>query len=138
VETERRNAEEQVPLRQIEDISLQIATWLRLSFERFLNTESPGLMAIKDLGEFKFSAIERCRGILHRTVKGIDWKQLTDSALGRIPGDRSLERADTMNRNSKRRAKAELKARRQAGVKLVNPKSKGRHPCGVGSVNGLG
>jgi hypothetical protein len=26
-------------------------------------------MAITDLGEFKFSAIERFRGILHRTVK---------------------------------------------------------------------
>jgi hypothetical protein len=69
VETERRNSEEQVPMRQVEDISLQIATWLRLSFERFLNAESPGLMGIKDLGEFKFSAIERFRGILHRTVK---------------------------------------------------------------------
>jgi hypothetical protein len=31
-----------------------------------------------------------------------------------------------MNRNSKRRAKAELKIRRQAGEKLVNPKSKRR------------
>jgi hypothetical protein len=26
-------------------------------------------MSIKDLGEFKFSAIERFRGILHQTVK---------------------------------------------------------------------
>jgi hypothetical protein len=26
-------------------------------------------MSIKDLGEFKFSAIERFRGILHATVK---------------------------------------------------------------------
>jgi hypothetical protein len=26
-------------------------------------------MGIKDLGEFKFSAIERFRGILHATVK---------------------------------------------------------------------
>jgi hypothetical protein len=69
VETERRNALEQIPMRQIEDVSLQIATWLRLSFERFLNAESPGLMGIKDLGEFKFAAIEAFRGILHRTVK---------------------------------------------------------------------
>jgi hypothetical protein len=69
VETERRTALEQIPMRQIEDISLQIATWLRLAFERFLNAESPGLMGIKDLGEFKFTAIERFRGILHRTVK---------------------------------------------------------------------
>jgi hypothetical protein len=69
VETERRTALEQIPMRQVEDISLQIATWLRLSFERFLNAESPGLMGIKDLGEFKAYAIERFRGILHRTVK---------------------------------------------------------------------
>jgi hypothetical protein len=69
VETERRIALEQIPMRQIEDISLQIATWLRLSFERFLNAESPGLMGIKDLGEFKAYAIERFRGILYQTVK---------------------------------------------------------------------
>jgi hypothetical protein len=69
VETERRTALEQIPMRQIEDISLQIATWLRLSFERFLNAESRGLMGIKDLGEFKFSAIERFKGLLHATVK---------------------------------------------------------------------
>jgi hypothetical protein len=69
VETERRNALEQIPMRQIEDISLQIATWLRLAFEQFLGSESPGLMGIKDLGEFKFSAIERFKGLLHATVK---------------------------------------------------------------------
>ena len=69
VETERRTALEQIPLRQIEDVSLQIATWLRLAFAQFLSAESPGLMGIKDLREFKFSAIERFRGILHATVK---------------------------------------------------------------------
>lgn len=51
-------------------VSAQISIWLRTAFERFLSAESPGLMGIKDLGEFKFSAIERFRGILHRTVKG--------------------------------------------------------------------
>ena len=61
VETERRNAGEQVPLRQVEDIVAQIATWLRTSFEQFLSAESPGLMAIMNLGDFKFSAIERFR-----------------------------------------------------------------------------
>jgi hypothetical protein len=66
VETERRNALEQIPMRQIEDISLQIATWLRLAFEQFLGSESPGLMAIKDLGEFKFSAIDRFKGLLQQ------------------------------------------------------------------------
>jgi hypothetical protein len=53
----------------VEDFALEISKWLRLSFERFLSAESPGLMAITDLGEFKFSAIERFRGILHATVK---------------------------------------------------------------------
>jgi hypothetical protein len=69
VETERRAAEEQIPLRQVESVAAQISTWLRVTFEQFLNAESPGLMSIKDLGEFKFSAIERFRGILHATVK---------------------------------------------------------------------
>jgi hypothetical protein len=69
VENERRNSLEQIPLRQIEDISLQIATWLRMAFEQFLGSETRSLMGIKDLGEFKHSAIERFRGILHTVVK---------------------------------------------------------------------
>ena len=60
---------EQLPLREVRDVALQIATWFVGSFVRFLSAESPGLMAIADLGEFKFSAIESFRGILHRTVK---------------------------------------------------------------------
>ena len=69
VETERRTALEQIPLRQIEDIAAQISTWLRTAFKQFLGAESPSLMGIKDLGEFKFLAIERFRGILHTVVK---------------------------------------------------------------------
>jgi hypothetical protein len=69
VEVERRAAEEQIPLRQIEDISRQIATWLRMAFVEFLSSEAPGLMAITDLGEFKAYAIERFKGVLHREVK---------------------------------------------------------------------
>jgi hypothetical protein len=38
-------------------------------FEQFFNSESPGLMAVAGLGEFKFSAIEQFREILHATVK---------------------------------------------------------------------
>ena len=68
-ETERRTALEQIPLRQIEDIAAQISTWLRTAFEQFLGAESPSLMAMTDLGEFKFLAIERFRGILHTVVK---------------------------------------------------------------------
>jgi hypothetical protein len=69
VETERRKADEQLPIWQVEDVSLQIAIWLRRAFEQFLSAESPSLMAITDLGEFKFLAIEQFRGILHATVK---------------------------------------------------------------------
>ena len=69
VETERRKSDEQVPKMLVEDFSRKISEWLRLSFERFLNAESPDLMGIQDLGEFKFSAIERFRGILYTVVK---------------------------------------------------------------------
>jgi hypothetical protein len=48
---------------------MQISGWLRTAFEQFLSSESPGLMPIADLGEFKFFAIERFRGILHTVVK---------------------------------------------------------------------
>jgi hypothetical protein len=69
VECERRAAGEQIPMRQIEDVSAQISTWLRLAFEQFLSSQSQSLMGIKDLGEFKFFAIERFRGVLHTVVK---------------------------------------------------------------------
>jgi hypothetical protein len=52
VETERRKSDEQVAKALVEDFALEISKWLRLSFERFLSAESPGLMAIADLGEF--------------------------------------------------------------------------------------
>jgi hypothetical protein len=70
VETERRKADEQLPMRQVSDVARQIATWFAGSFTQFLSTESSGLMTKTDLGEFKFSAIESFREILHRTVKG--------------------------------------------------------------------
>jgi hypothetical protein len=69
VETERRNAEEQVPKKQAEAISLHIAEWLRIAFAQFLSSESRSLMGIKDLGEFKLYAVERFKGILHMAVK---------------------------------------------------------------------
>jgi hypothetical protein len=58
-----------VPKFLVEQIATLISAWLRISFAQFLSAESPGLMGIKDLGEFKFFAIERFRGILHATVK---------------------------------------------------------------------
>ena len=69
VETERRKADEQLPIWQVEDVSLQIAIWLRTAFERFLSAETVPLMAIADLGEFKAHAIERFKGILHLEVR---------------------------------------------------------------------
>jgi hypothetical protein len=69
VETERRKSDEQLPMRQVSDVALQIATCFAGSFAQFLSIESPALMTKTDLGEFKFSAIERFRGILHATVK---------------------------------------------------------------------
>ncbi len=67
--TERRQAGEQVPLTQIEDVARQISEWLRVAFERFLAAESPALVQTEDLGTFKAHAIESFRGILHREVK---------------------------------------------------------------------
>jgi hypothetical protein len=69
VEVARRSGDEQVPKFLVEQISTQISGWLRAAFEQFLSSESLGLMAIADLGEFKFLAIEQFRGILHATVK---------------------------------------------------------------------
>jgi hypothetical protein len=70
VESERRNSLERIPMRQIEDISLQIATWLRIAFAQFLSSETRSLMGINDLGEFKAHCIDRFKGLLHATVKG--------------------------------------------------------------------
>ena len=65
----RRDAEEQVPKKLAQDISLFIAEWIRIAFAQFLSSEARSLMGIKDLGEFKAYAIERFRGILDLTVK---------------------------------------------------------------------
>jgi hypothetical protein len=69
VEVARRSTDEQVPKFLVEQVSKQISGWLRVAFAAFLTSEAPGLMAIADLGEFKFSAIESFRRILHTTVK---------------------------------------------------------------------
>lgn len=53
VETERRTALEQIPMRQVAAVAIEISTLLRLSFEQFLGLESPSLMEITNLGEFK-------------------------------------------------------------------------------------
>jgi hypothetical protein len=69
VEMARRDAEEQVPKKLAQDISLFAAEWLRIAFAQFLSSEVRSLMGIKDVGEFKSYAIERFRGILDLTVK---------------------------------------------------------------------
>jgi hypothetical protein len=77
---------------------------LRIAFGQFLSAESPGLMGSEDLGEFKFSAIERFRGILHAAVKA-SLRTDRNSRLGRDKGDRSQEHSDKptnpVNRNSR-------------------------------------
>jgi hypothetical protein len=69
VEMARRDAEEQVPKKLAEDISLFIAEWLRIAFAQFLSSEARALIGIKDVGEWKAYAIERFKGILDLTVK---------------------------------------------------------------------
>lgn len=53
VDTERQAAGEQVPKKQVEDVSWQIAEWLRTAFAQFLSSESRNLMGIEDPGEFQ-------------------------------------------------------------------------------------
>jgi hypothetical protein len=69
VEMARRDAEEQVPKKLAEQISLHISEWIRIAFAQFLSSEVRSLMGIKDVGEFKSYSIERFRGILELTVK---------------------------------------------------------------------
>jgi hypothetical protein len=70
VETERRNAEEQVPKKHVEGVALFLAEWLRIAFAQFLSSESRSLMGIKDLvAEFNLYAIDRFRGIVFAAVK---------------------------------------------------------------------
>ncbi len=59
VEMARWDAEEQMPKKLAEAISLNISEWLRRR----------ALMGIRDIGEWKSYAIERFKGILDLTVK---------------------------------------------------------------------
>jgi hypothetical protein len=69
VEMARRDAEEQVPKKLAQQISLYISEWLRIAFAQFLSSEARSLMGIKDVGDWKAYAIERFKGILDLTVK---------------------------------------------------------------------
>jgi hypothetical protein len=72
VETARREAETQVPLRVACDAMTAASEWLRISVMQFLSSETLGLMALKDVGEFKVYFVTRFRGILELTVKNAD------------------------------------------------------------------
>src|SRR5262245_50798319 len=69
VETARREAETQVPLRVAQEAQTAAAEWMRISFTTFLSSEAQGLMALKDIGEWKAYAMERFHGILTMTMK---------------------------------------------------------------------
>jgi len=70
VEVARRSEETQIPLRQAESVVLAVADWLRIAFMQFLSAEVRALMGIKDVGEWKFYAFGRFKGILDLTVAG--------------------------------------------------------------------
>jgi hypothetical protein len=69
VETERRNAVELIPKKQVEAVALHVAEWLRIAFAQFLSSESRSLMGINDTAEFGLYAIDRFRGIIFAAVK---------------------------------------------------------------------
>jgi hypothetical protein len=128
IEIERRNAVELIPQKQVEAVALYIAEWLRIAFAQFLSSESRSLMGIKNLGEFNLYAVDRFRGIIFAAVKT---SRKTNSPIptwaeGQVHV--AWGGVDAMNRNSKRRAKLELRLRRANGEKLTNPKSKRHHP----------
>jgi len=40
------------------------AEWMRIAFTQFLSSEGMALMGVRDSGEWKFYAVELCRGTL--------------------------------------------------------------------------
>jgi hypothetical protein len=72
VETARREAETQIPLKVAESAITAAAEWMKLSFMVFLSSEGTALQGIRDFGEWKAYAIERFKGILTLTVKNAD------------------------------------------------------------------
>jgi hypothetical protein len=78
VETARREAETQVPLRVAQDATTFAAEWMRIAFMQFLSSEGVALMGIRDFGEWKAYAVDRFRGILNLTVSNAD---RTNSAI---------------------------------------------------------
>jgi hypothetical protein len=50
------------------DVALYISDWLRIAFVQFRSSESRSLMGIRDVGQWKYYAMERFKGILDLTV----------------------------------------------------------------------
>src|SRR5258707_11135428 len=98
VEMARRDAEEQVPKKLAEEISLFISEWLRIAFTQFLSSESQTLMGIKELGEWKAYAVERFKGILDLTVKSsLQTKSpIPDWAAAKVKEAWNVHSPDTM------------------------------------------
>jgi|SRR6516162_2581777 hypothetical protein len=86
VETARREAETQVPLRVAQEAVTAASEWLRISVSQFLSSETTALMAFKDGGEFRAYFIERLRGIVHLTMKNTEQTNsaIPDWAIARI------------------------------------------------------
>jgi len=78
VEVARRNEETQIPLRQAEAVITFATEWMRVAFMSFLSAESRALMGIHDVGEWKFYAMTRFKGILDLTIKNAE---KTNSAI---------------------------------------------------------
>jgi hypothetical protein len=78
VETARREAETQVPLRVAQAAVLASAEWTRIAFMQFLSSEGVPMMGIRNLGDWKAYAIERFIGILHLSIKSAE---KTNSAI---------------------------------------------------------
>jgi hypothetical protein len=65
---------------KVEDFALTISKWLRLSFERFLNTEPPVWWGLR-IGRVKVLGNRTVSRMLHASVKAS--LRTADAALGR-------------------------------------------------------
>ena len=83
--TERRQGGEQILKYLAEGISRQISEWLQAAFLQFLSSESPALMGIEGLGNFKFHAIEKFRETLHAvTIASLKTEPIPTWAADRV------------------------------------------------------
>ena len=88
VETARREAETQLPLRVAQEAVTASSEWVRIAFMQFLSSEARALMGIHEIGEWKAYAIERFKGVLHFTIKNAEKTNsaVPEWALERIKG----------------------------------------------------